>query len=164
MPPPTFEQWIEREPRLSMLISTMLNVGCTDQQIATTVPVLAFILDDGIPLAVPPAMLAPAPTVAPAPAPAATAKPAAATPAPTPIATPELLFPTRAEPPKRKPFEKALATACGPTNGGLWSLPDQNTPAPAADSRTRKWDKALRTVCGTMPTMAKPYSMPDDAA
>ena len=168
MAPPTFEQWIEREPRLSMLISTMLNVGCTDQQIATTVPVLCMLLEDGVPLAAPPAMSAPAPAVAPA------TVQASATPAPTPIVTAApkpkptlvLLSPTRAEPPKRRPFEKALNTIIGSSPSGPWSLdeaPKQSADAPTAPTR-KPFEKALQTVCGPKPTMAKPWSLPDGAA
>ena len=35
--------------------------------------------------------------------------------------------------------------------------------APAAPKR-KPFEKALRNVCGPNPTMAKPYSMPDDSA
>ena len=51
-------------------------------------------------------------------------------------------------PPKSRFFSPAAAAAL---------------PAPAAPTR-RPFEKALQTVCGSKPTMAKPWSMPDGAA
>jgi hypothetical protein len=166
MAPPNFDRWIDREPRLSYLISTMRRVGCTDMQVMSTMAALAFILEDGKgPLAVTSAELAAAITPAPAPAaPAPAPAPAASKPAPAPkpTSTFSLMSPAKAEPPKRQPFERALQTVCPPTPGisRPWSLPEsRKDAAQAADSGTRKWDKVLRTVCST-----GLWSMPDERA
>ena len=142
-------QWIEREPRLQSVVDAM-EYGAANlslDQMMQILPVVAKLL---------------APSAAPAPAPAATAKPAA----PKPKPTPELLFPTRAEPPKRRPFEKALNTVIGSSPSGRWSLdeaPKQSASAPTAPTR-KPFEKALRNVCGPNPTMGKPWSLPDGAA
>ena len=146
--PRTPNQWVEREPRLQSVVDAM-NYGAANlslDQMMEILPVVAKLL---------------ARSAAPAPAPAATAKPAA----PKPKPTLGLLFPTRAEPPPRRPFEKALATIIGSSPSGPWSLdePKQSADAPAAPTR-KPFEKALQTVCGPKPTMAKPWSLPDGAA
>ena len=143
------DQWIEREPRLQAVVDAM-EYGAANlslDQMMQILPVVAKLL---------------APSAAPAPAPATTAKPAA----PKPKTTLMLLSPTKAEPPKRRPFEKALNTVIGSSPSGPWSLddaPKQSASAPAAPKR-KPFEKALQTVCGPKPTMAKPWSLPDDAA
>ena len=167
MAPPNFDRWIDREPRLSLLVSTARRVGCTDQQIMSMMAVLAFVLEDGKgPLAVTSAELAAAITPAPAPAPALAPAPVATAPMPASTAPKpalEVLTPARPEPPKqRKPFEKALETVCAgaPGLGRPWSLPEKDTPAQAdAPPKPSRWDRALRTVCGS----PGPWSMPDGA-
>lgn len=168
MPAPTFDQWIDREPRLSYLISTMRRVGCTDMQVMSTMAALAFILEDGKgSLAVTSAELAAAITPTPAHAPARVAPAPVAT-APMPVSaapqstsTFQLLSQTP-EPPKRKPFERALAAVCG-SRPGLsvpWNLPaGEKTPKQgAASPKPSRWDRALRkTISGD-----SRFSMPED--
>jgi phage tail protein X len=149
----TPKQWIEHDPRLQSVVDAMHEANISLQEMMTILPAAAKLL-------------------APAAATTSTTKskfdklsdlPASASAAPKPTSTFSLLSPSKAAPPKRKPFEKALATVCGgPAGlGKPWSLPTEDKPAQATPSpKAKRWDSAVRRAVSGNPH----YSMPDERA
>ena len=113
--PRTPNEWYEREPRLEAIRDALVfQAQCSPKQEMHILRAVLQLIQK-------------------------LTKPAAAAPAPAPTAS--------------KPAKSRIEPWLGQVAAS----------APTAPKR-RPFEKALRTVCGPNPTMAKPYSIPDDSA
>jgi hypothetical protein len=164
--PQTPHEWLQLHPQLKPVMAAMRDANFPQEAVMVVLPAVAKLLNEKPAASATPAPMpwpAPAPAPAPAPTPAPVLSPAAAAALAALAAKP-----AKAEPPKRRPFERALQTVCGPRPGfgRPWSLSEsEKAPAQAADApapKRKPFAKALETVCGSKPTMGKPWSLPDE--